>query len=293
MTFRTLLLAAFAVIIAGATAVYAHHWMSTERALARADAPVQTSAPAPLNTKSVLVARKNLPAGTFVKADHLEWRPWPENGVIDGYVLQGSAKAEDFNGAVVRNSITAGQPITAGRVVQPGTRGFLAAVLEPGLRAVSVPVNATTGISGFIFPGDWIDLLLTMRVKSEDDEGKSRTRYFSQTLLTRLRVLAIDQMVENTDGKANIAKTATLQVSPKQAERIAIALTMGDLSLSLRSLARKNATPAETKLKTAGSYTLDLDVYNMAGDPRLFGRSRKAGAAVTVMRGDKTKTAKF
>jgi len=311
MTFRTLALAAFAILVAGATAVYAHNWLNTERS--RTVTPVALEAPPPLKSKTILVARKALPAGTFVKPDFLEWRPWPEDGVIDGYITKESGKIEDFNGAVVRNAIAAGQPVTTARVVHPGTRGFLAAVLKPGLRAVSVPVNATTGISGFIFPGDWIDLLLTMRVKSEDDEGKSRTRYFSQTLLTRLRVLAIDQTVENTDGKASVGKTATLQVSPKQAERIAIALNMGDLSLSLRSLARdqddnllapkaaelnavglKATEPkAKRKRKPTRSYTLDMDVYNMGRDPRLFGRRRTSRPAVTVMRGDKTNTAKF
>lgn len=313
MSARNILFLIVAIAIAGGTALYVKTWIGAERARAhvmQAGKPVKA-----LASTMVLVAKKAMPAGTFVKPDLIEWRPWPEDGVIEGYIVrQPGASADrdpkdDFEGAVVRNELAAGQPITADRVVSPGDRGFLAAVLEPGYRAVSVPVNATTGIAGFIFPGDWVDVLLTMRVKGDDESGKAKTRYFSQTLLAGIRVLAIDQTVENVDGKPSPAKTATLQVTPKQAEKVAIALNMGDLSLSLRSLARE-PNPADGKVAEGGrkngdvrlplvgephprSYTLDMDVYNMLGDPRLFGATNSGGSQVFVLRGDKAETAKF
>jgi len=299
MSLRNILFLALAVVVAAGTAIYVKTWIGAERARAEAKAPGQT--PRKLAVTMVLVAKKALPAGSFVKPDLLEWKPWPEDGIIEGYLVKQpgatgkDGDAEDprqaFEGAVVRTELAAGQPVTEDRVVHPGERGFLAAVLEPGLRAVSVPVNATTGISGFIFPGDWVDLLLTMRVKS-DENGKAKTRYFSQTLLAGIRVLAIDQSVENVDGKPAPAKTATLQVTPKQAEEIAIALTMGDLSLSLRSLARDDEAPAAAK-PVPNSYTLDMDVYNMLGDKRLFGAAKAAGQQVYVLRGGDAETAKF
>jgi pilus assembly protein CpaB len=313
MSARNILFLAVAILIAGGTAFYVKTWIGAERARARI---VQPGKPVKeLASTMVLVAKKAMPAGTFVKPDLIEWRPWPEDGVIDGYIVRkAGADAErdpkdDFEGAVVRNELAAGQPITADRVVSPGDRGFLAAVLEPGYRAVSVPVNATTGIAGFIFPGDWVDVLLTMRVKGDDENGKAKTRYFSQTLLARIRVLAIDQTVENVDGKPSPAKTATIQVTPKQAEKVAIALNMGDLSLSLRSLAREQNPTVATAADAAKadgrdrlppvkephprSYTLDMDVYNMLGDPRLFGEGKTRGAQVFVLRGEKAETAKF
>jgi len=299
MSLRNILFLALAVVVAAGTAVYVKTWIGAERARAEAKRP--GAAAAKLAVTMVLVAKKTLVAGSFVKPDLLEWKPWPEDGIIEGYMVKqpGAAdtdgEAEDprqaFEGAVVRTELAAGQPVTEDRVVHPGERGFLAAVLEPGLRAVSVPVNATTGISGFIFPGDWVDVLLTMRVKS-DENGKAKTRYFSQTLLAGIRVLAIDQSTENVDGKAAPAKTATIQVTPKQAEEIAIALTMGDLSLSLRSLARDEEAPAPVK-PVRGSYTLDMDVYNMLGDKRLFGGAKAAGQQVYVLRGADAETAKF
>ncbi len=313
MTARNILFFAVALAIAGGTAFYVKTWIGAERARVRIAQPgIQSK---PLATTMVLVAKKAMPAGTFVKPDLIEWRAWPEDGIIEGYIVRNPERRDntdpkdDFEGAVVRNELAAGQPLTADRVVSPGERGFLAAVLEPGYRAVSVPVNATTGIAGFIFPGDWVDVLLTMRVKSEDENGKAKTRYFSQTLLAGIRVLAIDQSVENVDGKASPAKTATLQVAPKQAEKVAIALNMGDLSLSLRSLAREQeSAPTKTSDTTRAqggdhlppalalkprSYTLDMDVYHMLGDARLFGTAKTSSAQVFVLRGDKADVAKF
>ncbi len=217
MSARTLLLILLALVTATFTAFYARNWMQAQRAAILASgaqpAAVQ-AAPAAL----VLVTNKALPAGSFLKADHLKWQAWPEDGVIDSYAVKGKREEKDFVGAVVRTAIAVGEPLTDARVVHPGDRGFLAAVLEPGKRAVSVPVNATTGISGFVFPGDWVDVILTVRFRVvEDGEAKGEPRYFSETLLTDVRVLGVDQAVENKKGEPAVAKTATLEVDPKQA----------------------------------------------------------------------------
>ena len=269
MSLRTVLLLLIAVTAAGVTALYARNWLNAEKAALLASMPEEKAVAA---AEYVLVANDELAAGSFVKADHLKWQPWPEEGILDSYTVKGKRELEDFVGTVVRTKINAGEPITDARVVHPGDRGFLAAVLDPGKRAVSVPVNATTGISGFVFPGDWVDVILTVNLRVEDEEGRNRERFFSETLIGDIRVLAIDQAVENADGEVNVAKTATLEVTPKQAEKIAIALEMGSLSLSLHSLAREQdrfsevaraigADPVDNN--TAGSFTMDRDVYYM------------------------------
>ena len=238
MNIRTLLLLVVALGAAGLTAFYARNWISAERAAMQANLPQQeVQAPAVM----VLVAETDLAPGTFVRQkDHLKWQPWPEDGVIDAYFVQGEREPKNMEGAVVRTAIAAGQPITNKLVVHPGERGFLAAVLEPGTRAVSVPVNATSGIAGFVFPGDAVDVILTFRMNiKESEKGETETRYFSETLLTDVRVLAIDQAVENQDGAARVAKTATLEVDAQEAEKIAIGMEIGSLSLSLRALARE------------------------------------------------------
>ncbi len=302
MTLRSILLLVFALVAAGFTAFYARNWIAAERAAFMASIPEEApAAPATL----VLVAKEDLPAGTFVKPANMTWQAWPEDGLVEEYWIQGKRDMEELEGAVVRLLISAGQPITESRVVHPGDRGFLAAVLNPGMRGVSVPVNATSGIAGFVFPGDWVDLILTIRMNVKDEEtSNNETRYFSETLLTDVRVLAVDQNIENEKGDVNVAKTATLEVTTKQAEMVAIALEIGSISLSLHSLAREQdrfarlardigADPAETT--STRSYTTDIDVYYMLGDPdglpRKGGRSAKR--TINVLHGAKADTATF
>lgn len=272
MSLRTMLMLLVALGAAGFTAFYARNWVMAERRAALAEAPIQME-PAAAPATYVLVARRNMAPGRFLKKDDLHWQSWPKDGVADAYAVMGARAIDEFVGAVARTSIQSGEPITDTRVVHPGDRGFLAAVLDPGLRAVSVPVNATTGISGFMFPGDRVDVILTMRLRSKDE---ATTRFFSETLISQVRVLAIDQTIESPEKGASVAKTATLEVTPKQAEKIALALEMGALSLSLHSLARIDDEPPDAftaKARAIGSeptpetaersYTLDEDVYYM------------------------------
>ncbi len=310
MNLRTILLLVIALGAAGFTAYFAQNWLLAQREAMNSQTsqePAQEIA-----TDEILVAKENLPTGSFVKAELLIWQPWPKEGIKEEYVVKGSGSEKDLEGAVVRTHLLAGEPITASRVIHPGDRGFLAAVLEEGKRAVSVPVDATTGIAGFVFPGDWVDVILTFRttVQDESDEGKNETRFFSETLLTNVRVLAIDQRVESVDGAAQVAKTATLEVTGKQAEKIAIAMSIGDLSLSLRSLVKTEHSAAgagdtakaaadkhstvtsEKDQKNDRSYTRDIDIYYMRGDP-LGMPTSGTSSKVTVMRGSESGEVKF
>ncbi len=294
MTIRAIVLMVFALVAAAGTAVFARTWVAAQRAQVQT-VMVEKSTP----QAEILVASADLPAGEFIQEKHLKWQAWPKDGVGDGYVAKAGTDAEvtslrqGFVGAVVRSQITAGEPITKKRIVQPGDRGFLAAVLTPGTRAVSVPVNATTGIAGFVFPGDKVDLILT--VKFSGGEGSEKqTRYVSKTMLAAIRVVAIDQKTEQTDGDVKPVKNVTLEVTPEQAEKIAIGLQMGALSLSLNSLARvgeDGLAVADTAdapvVKDKREYTLDRDVFS-------FGKGNKAsGTRVEVLRGSKSEKAKF
>ena len=304
MNLRTVLLLVFALSAAAVTAFFAKSYIADQLAALKDQAPAAAEAPM-MPVKEVLVADQDLATGTFVKPEHLKWQQWPEDGVNDGYLVRGVNTEEELEGAVVRTRLFAGEPITKQRVVHPGERGFLAAVLEPGKRAVSVPVDATSGISGFVFPGDSVDVILTFKatVKNEDTDD-NKERFFSETLLPEIRVLAIDQAVDNTDGSAKVAKTATLEVTPKEAEKVAIALEIGTLSLSLQSLARENQTvdgvlqPAgfvngEAKPKPKRSYTLDLDVLYMLGDPYGLPHPGLGAVTVDVLRGSESEQLKF
>jgi pilus assembly protein CpaB len=232
MSVRKIVLVLLALVIAGAT-------VQVTRTLIRQSRPVPEQAAQPEAPKQtrVLVAAADLPAGTLVQPGHLRWRAWPDDdGLAALYAVEGRRTAEEFQGAVVRQGIRAGEPVTDGRVVKPGERGFLAAVLTPGTRAVSIAVNGVTGVAGFIFPGDRVDVILTQALGRHADLDKDRRA--SETVLRDVRVLALDQRNNDQKGEVKTAQTATLEVSPRQAEAVAVAAQMGSLSLSLRSLAK-------------------------------------------------------
>jgi pilus assembly protein CpaB len=186
----------------------------------------------------VLVANRALPVGTIITADSVGFQLWPKEMVQDAYFIDGEADMNKLLGTVVRYPITAGQPVTQGGLVAPGDRGFLAAALGPGMRAVTIPVSAKTGVGGFIFPGDHVDLMLTQTVPGQGDGPPLKA---TETILRNVRVLATDQSTQSVveDGKTVVRsfRTVTLEVTPKIAEKIAVAQTIGSLSLTLRSLA--------------------------------------------------------
>ena len=157
MGLRRIIVLLIALVAAGGSAMYARSWIEGQQATIQA-----VAAPAPKEEiHEVLVADADLPAGTFVKPQHLRWQRWPTDDVPESYVLKGVRSDDEMIGAVVRRRIAMGEPLTDGAVVKPGERGFLAAVLEPGMRAVSVPVTPASANSGLIFPGDRVDLILT------------------------------------------------------------------------------------------------------------------------------------
>jgi pilus assembly protein CpaB len=278
MSFRRLLFVLIALFASGGTVLIARSWVAPQRVAA---------APAPAPTEMrVLVAQGNLASGQFVRPENLRWQAWPQSGVVGGYYVEGKARMEDFVGAVVRAAISDGEPITEGRVVRPGDRGFLAAVLQPGDRAVTVPVTVSSGIAGFVFPGDRVDLLLTMTV--QDDSGHHQ-RHASETLLTDLRVLAVDQRADDQNKQVVVEKTATLEVTPKEAETIAVATELGNLSLSLRSLARADGSEPQI---APFSHTWDSDATHIIAPPG----SKEQGPPpfkVSLMRGSDVKELQF
>ncbi|HKX77013.1 MAG TPA: Flp pilus assembly protein CpaB [Novosphingobium sp.] len=233
---KKLTLLVFALIVAVGTAFLARSLFSG------ASAPQAAAAPQVAQGPKVLVAQRALPVGTIITADSISFQAWPEEMVKDAYFIDGEADMSKLLGTVVRFPVTAGQPVTQGALVAPGDRGFLAAALGPGMRAVTIPVSAKTGVGGFVFPGDRVDLVLTQTVKGSDDGNALRT---SETILRNLRVLATDQSTESetVDGKTVVRafRTVTLEVTPRIAEKVAVAQTIGMLSLSLRSLADNQA----------------------------------------------------
>lgn len=277
MPARSLIILALGVVIALGTALSLK---------SRLSAGTQNAAPA----TRVLVASADMPAGSFVRSDyHLSFADWPKNNITDAMLTSEEVKLTDYEGAVARRAVSKGEAITANMLVKSTEGGFMAAVLEPGKRAVSIAVDPTSGNAGFIFPGDRVDLILTHKMNVD---GERRVERASETFIEDVRVLAVDQMLDNPENKAVLAKTVTLEVSPKQAEEINVAKDLGKISLSLRSLASKQGEPTTTAEQdfdtflqnlpadiTPGNVTRDTDVSKVI-TPR-----DAAGQRVRVLRG--------
>ncbi len=205
-------------------------------------------------THSILVAAANLSPGQFLRADDLRWQAWPRGTVDQNYVVEGHVHRSALAGRVMRVPVAAGEPITDTESVAPGSHGFLAAALKPGMRAVSIGVTATSGLHGMVSPGDRVDLILTEGLPGQHNRIM---RHAGLTILRNLRVLAIDQNLNPADWKGAMGaklldkansrhtsgqQTATLEVTPKQVQIVNVAEVMGSLSLSLRSLGRSTAS---------------------------------------------------
>src|ERR671921_622463 len=232
MDVKKLALLVGALVIAVVTAVMAKNMF------AGAGAPQAAAAPAVPVGPKVLVAKKALPVGTIIDADSFTFQPWPKELMQSAYYVDGQPDAKNLAGTVVRYPITAGQPVTRGALVGPQDRGFLAAALGPGMRAITVPVNVSSGVAGFVFPGDHVDMVLTQQVQGGGDGPALKV---SETIIRNLRVLATDQRItdKDEDGKTQVRtfSNVTLEVTPRIAEKIAVAQSLGSLTLSLRSIA--------------------------------------------------------
>jgi pilus assembly protein CpaB len=232
-------------------------------------APVTAPVVADRATIRVLTAKRDLAIGDRIQGSDIGWQDWPADSLNPAFItdgappatpseqLKGVAKAavtageviggggamQSYIGAIVREPILTGEPLVARKVVLQGEGGFLSVVLEPGKRAVSVPVNVDSGVGGFVLPGDRVDVLLSQEMEFGDAAPgavagvRPKNVFASETVLTNIRVLAIDQTTEATKGaKSLIGSTATLEVGPGDAELLMRAKSQGNLVLALRSL---------------------------------------------------------
>lgn len=276
---RRFLFPVFALVVAAGTALFVNSWLESQKRAAIAEVAPVTIVKEP-DFIEVLVAAERLTPGSFVKPGSLRWQKWPAVEVPASYTLRG-ADAEGvaaFEGAVVRHLLTTGDPILADNLIRPGDRGFLAAVLDPDMRAVSVPVDEASSNAGLILPGDRVDLILTQTVAGD---GGSATRRVSETVLEDLRVIAMGRSLHTEPGAeqgSGSVRTATLEVDPAGAELVALVTELGKLSLSLRSVASAGALATGSTSRQA--VTWDSDVSRVLG-----GEGRGAAARLLVIRG--------
>jgi len=202
-------------------------------------APPPPAPVAQLETADVLVANTEIGMGTSVPAEDLRWQTWPAAAASANFIRKSERPdaITQLAGSIARAPFSDGEPIREAKLIHASGSGYMAAILPTGMRAVSTDISPETGAGGFILPNDHVDVILTRRDRDAEQANGGVEAHVAETILTNVRVLAVDQTVEEKNGqRVVVGKTATLELSPQLAERLTLAHQLGTLSLALRSL---------------------------------------------------------
>ncbi len=266
MNTQRVMILGVAAIAAGAAALLARGLLGGGTEKVKAAVPLARPA-----TTEILVASNDFQPGTALQPASVRWQAWPKSAIDSSFITHDTASdpSRVIHGAVTRAPLVSGEPLTAAKIVHADSAGFMAAMVDPGMRAVSIGITTETGAGGFILPNDRVDVILTQQISD------SPKRFASHTVLASVRVLAVDQTFkEVNDQKVVLAKTATLELTPHQAEMVERGGASGSLSLSLRALgddgaqalsAQANKTAPETT-SSASMTVIGYGVPHPAGD---------------------------
>lgn len=283
---------AVAVVAAILAALLARRWVAVQ------ESRVEPAANA-VAMAEVVVAARDIPMGSVLQNGDLRFDRWPAASAAKFVVRRdGDDPRTQFVGQTAKRDMVEGEPVTV-LALRKNSSGMMAGLLTPGNRAVSIPVTNTTAAAGFVTPGDRVDVLLAadvMRTAGNEAERKgAMVRYAAETVLTDVRVLAIDQNTNRAkEGGAQEGKTATLEVTPKQAEILAAASMLGSLSLVLRSADNAAVSPPATPFTpdTEASRALE-SVYNARPKAAPAGGHGGGGGQVMVNRAGQVRAESF
>lgn len=213
--------------------------------------------PAPvaqIETAEVLIAASDIGVGSTVTAQDMRWQLWPASGVGSSFISQRERPdaIEQLAGSITRAPFSAGEPIRESKLIKGTGGGYMAAILPSGMRAIAVEVSPETAAGGFILPNDYVDVILSRRDRAAERSTGIEV-HVSEIILSNVRVLAIDQTVEEKSGqRVVIGKTATLELGPRQAETLALSRQLGTLSLALRSIVDFSNSKPEVETDNSG-----------------------------------------
>ncbi len=226
--------------------------------------------PAPalaFDTVDVLIAKADLNRGQVIEPSQIGWQIWPATAANENFIKKAARPdaVNQFIGAIVRVPVASGQPIYDPMVVFAKGSGFLAAILPKGMRAVAVDIAADSDAGGFVLPEDHVDILLTRHDKAAERNTGNET-IVTDTIMRNVRVLAVDQAVQEKNGqKVIVGKTATIELTPEQAETLADGRQVGSLSLALRSLVDSQSSAPEGGNHKYDGTSVNLIRYGVGG----------------------------
>ena len=200
--------------------------------------PVEKMVEVKVESSDVLVARTDIGLGQITNDSQFRWQSWPKETITQGFITRDDRPdaMTQLSSSIARAPIMAGEPITEQKLVRAGQGGVLAAILPPGMRAISTRIKEETAVGNLILPNDRVDVILIRRIRGRSGGDE----YVSDLLFGNVRVLAIGQQIETKEGRKTAdghASTATLELTARQAELLALANSMGEISLTLRSIA--------------------------------------------------------
>lgn len=211
-----------------------------------------------INSVDVMVAREYIPVGTRISPELVDYRPWPEHLVLGEFVQTDGKGDGDVMGNIARSEFQVGEPIIMSKLANPEDPSFLATRLEEGMRAITIPVDSISGVAGFIYPGDRIDILVTHGVEfgMPNDNGLQPTEAVTELLIPDAKVIAVDKSTSIESGAGPVdASSLTLELSPKDAQRIRLAQDKGRLTMLLRAVKTAAATEEENTKETLANPT--------------------------------------
>jgi pilus assembly protein CpaB len=201
---------------------------------------VQVQVPAKLDTVDVLVARADIGVGHSIGGQDVQWQAWPAAAMNPQYIRKSDNPnaITSLAGSITRAPFGSGEPIREAKLIRANGSGYMAAIVQPGMRAIAIDISPESGVAGFILPNDRVDVLLTRSEKMANNQDV----FSSEIILSDVRVLAIDQTVEEKGGqKVVVGKIATMELAPRRAETLALARRLGTISLALRGLTENAA----------------------------------------------------
>jgi pilus assembly protein CpaB len=201
-----------------------------------------------IDTVEILVAKTDIGMGQVLSPKDIQWQVWPTAAASPLFIRKSERPdaLQQLSGAIARSPVVTGEPIREAKLIKADGSGFMAAILPSGMRAISTEISPETGAGGFILPNDRVDVILSRRDREAEKQAGIDV-HTSETILSNVRVLAIDQTVEEKNGqRVVVGKTATLELAPRQAETLALSRQLGTLTLALRSIVDANA-PAVTE----------------------------------------------
>lgn len=219
---------------------------------------------AAIRSTKVLVAKKDIGLGETVGQDAFRWQEWPEAAVSPAFVTDTKRpKAmSEFDKRIARVPVLQGEPLTDSKLIKFGEGGVMSSILPAGMRAISTRIREETAAGKLILPNDYVDVILIQR---RTGKGGGSADHVADTLFRNVRVLAIGQTIETKEGKKSVdGGTATLELTPRQAELLALANSMGELTLALRSIADVNTASGPGNAKDQrGSNSIRLLRYGV------------------------------